>query len=338
MEANYLICTREVKKGRFVAEPGKVRFLKVKDQPGVLPTPDDEINVKQWVEEVRDRADGIADSRVCDGGDVLIFIHGYNNTLDVITKRQRYLKEDLAAEGFKGLVISFDWPSDDSTLNYLEDRWDAAAVATKLVTHGIRIIAEGQSDGCKTNIHLLGHSTGAYLVMEACAQADKKGALFKKDWRISQVAFIGGDVSAGSLAADSAWSQPMFEHSLRVTNYSNPYDHVLAISNAKRLGTSPRAGRVGAPKPGAHPKAVNVDCGDYFKKLDPKKQRFEGTFAHSWHIGNRVFARDLAMTLTSGIDRNAIPTREPNPDGSLLLKDAPKPEFAAQWEMESGKT
>src|ERR1043166_1511438 len=98
MESNYLICTRAVKNGKFIAEPGDVRFLKVKDQPGVLPTPKDEINVKQWVEEVRDRADGIADSRVCDGGDVLIFIHGYNNTLDVITKRQRYLKEDLAAE------------------------------------------------------------------------------------------------------------------------------------------------------------------------------------------------------------------------------------------------
>ena len=335
MEHNYLISTRAVKNGQFIAEPGKVRFLKATDQPDVLPTPDDEIGVKQWVEEVRDIADGIADSRVSDGGDVLIFIHGYNNTLDTIIKRQRYLKEDLAAEGFRGLVISFDWPSDDSTLNYLEDRWDAAEVANKLVTHGIRVIAESQSNGCQTNIHLLGHSTGAYLIMEACAQADKSGDLFKQDWRISQVAFIGGDVSASSLAADSAWSQPLFEHILRLTNYSNPYDHVLAVSNAKRLGTSPRAGRVGAPKDNPHPKVANVDCGDYFKTLDPRNQRFEGTFAHSWHIGNRVFARDLAMTLTSGIDRNAIPTRARKPDGSLTLIDAPRPEFAALWEMES---
>ena len=337
MEHNYLICTRAVEKKQFVAEPGKVRFLKAPHQPGVVPSPAHEINVKQWVTEVRDLADGTADSRVCDGGDVLIFIHGYNNTLDVITKRQRYLKEDLAAEGFKGLVISFDWPSDDSTLNYLEDRWDAAAVATQLVTHGIRVIAEGQNGGCQTNIHLIGHSTGAYLIMEACAQADKKGSLYKKDWRISQVAFIGGDVSSSSLGPDSAWSQALFEHALRLTNYSNPFDHVLAISNAKRLGTSPRAGRVGAPKP-AHPKVANVDCGDYFRTLDPKKQRFEGTFAHSWHIGNRVFARDLAMTLTSGIDRNGIPTRVRKPDGSLSLVDAPRPEFAANWDMESGKS
>lgn len=337
MTHNYLICTRAVVKGKFVPEPGKPRFLKTKSQSGILPTPADEISVKQWADEIRDLADGMADNRVSDGGDVLIFIHGYNNTIETVTKRQRYLQEDLAAEGFHGLVVSFDWPSADSTLNYLEDRWDAAAVATKLVTHGIQVFARGQQNGCETNIHLLGHSTGAYLIMEACAQADKKGALYKKDWRIGQVAFIGGDVSAGSLAADSAWAQPMFEHSLRITNYANPYDHVLAISNAKRLGVSPRAGRVGAPRNGAHPKVANVDCGDYFKKLDPRKQRFEGTFAHSWHIGNRVFARDLVMTLTAGLDRNAIPTRERRSDGALVLRDAPRPQYIKHWAMEQGK-
>lgn len=220
----------------------------------------------------------MADNRVSDGGDVLIFIHGYNNTIETVTKRQRYLQEDLAAEGFHGLVVSFDWPSADSTLNYLEDRWDAAAVATKLVTHGIQALAPGQQHGCETNIHLLGHSTGAFLVMEACAQADKKCALYEKDWRIGQVAFIGGDVSAGSLAANSAWAQPMFEHSLRITNYANPNDHVLAISNAKRLGTSPRVGRVGAPRNGAHPKLAKVDCGEYFKTPDSTKVAFRGHF------------------------------------------------------------
>jgi esterase/lipase superfamily enzyme len=336
MAHHYFICTRAVKNGQFIPEPGKVRFLKTKDQDGVWPSPADEIPAQAWVDEVRDRADGIADSRVCEGGDVLIFIHGYNNTLETVTKRQRYLNQDLAVEGFRGLVISFDWPSDNSTLNYLEDRWDAAAVATKLVTHGIKLLADGQAEGCRTNVHLLGHSTGAYLIMEACAQADKQGALYKKDWRIGQVAFIGGDVSAYSLAADSAWAQPLFEHTLRLTNYSNPYDHVLAVSNAKRLGTSPRAGRVGSPRSGAHPKVVNVDCGDYFQTLDPRRQRFEGTFAHSWHIGNRVFARDLAMTLTSGIDRHALPTRLQRSDGTLALRDAPRPTFLDHWALPSG--
>ncbi|HWP24376.1 MAG TPA: hypothetical protein VNM15_09405, partial [Candidatus Binatia bacterium] len=38
---------------------------------------------------------------------------------------------------------------------------------------------------------------------------------------------------------------PMFRRIMRLTNYQNPYDYVLAASNAKRLGVAPRAGRVG---------------------------------------------------------------------------------------------
>jgi len=336
MKYDYSICARGLKGSAFTNEPGKIRYLKTPREDNAIPSPKDEIPVATWLEEVRDIADGIADSRVCEGGDVLVLVHGYNNTLETIARRQRYLSDDLAAEDYRGLVISFDWPCADSTLNYLEDRWDAAKVADQLVSKGIQLIARGQSEGCLTNVHLIGHSTGAYLIMEACAQAQKKGSLFKQDWRIGQVAFIGGDIASSALAIDSAWGQPLFEHALRITNYSNPFDHVLAISNAKRLGTSPRAGRVGAPVDNPHPKVVNVNCGAYFQTLDPKKQKFEGTFAHSWHIGNRVFARDLSMTLTSGIDRNAITTRVMDGTGALSLADRPWPKFVDHWELESG--
>lgn len=335
MNFDYSICTRAVKNGEFISEPGNVRYLKSPREEVTRAHPSHEIGAGEWIKEVRDLADGIADSRVSEGGDILIFIHGYNNTLESIARRQRYLSEDLAAEGFKGVVIAFDWPCDDSTLNYLEDRWDASEVANLLVSKGIKLLARGQEQGCETNIHLLGHSTGAYLIMEACAQAQKMGPLFKKDWRIGQVAFIGGDVSSDSLAKDSDWGQSLFEHALRITNYSNPFDSVLAISNAKRLGTAPRAGRVGVPGCNAHPKVVNVNCADYFKSLNPRKARFDGTFCHSWHVGDRVFARDLMLTMTSGIDRLAIPTRKECGDGSLSLQDAPLPQHYADWNLTS---
>ena len=326
----YVISARNVKKGTFEAEPGKVRYLKVKDDE--LPSPADEIPVKQWMEEVRDLADGRADQKVAEGGDVLVFIHGYNNDAQAIRDRQLRLGLDLAAEQWRGVVVSFDWPSDNSTLNYLEDRADAAEVARELVSRGIRPLAEGQENGCKTNIHLIGHSTGAYVIMEAFAQAEKDGALFKSDWRIAQVALIGGDIASASLAADSEWAAPLFRRVMRLTNYQNPFDHVLAASNAKRLGVAPRAGRVGLP-PHAHAKTVNVNCGEYFQTLDPRTSTFFGTFAHSWHIGNRIFARDLAMTMEGRIDRNAVPTRR-SVDSQLVLQDKPRPQHYADWSMD----
>jgi pimeloyl-ACP methyl ester carboxylesterase len=325
----YTISAREVKKGEFKAEPGTIRYLKSPQKD--IPQPAHEIPAKKWMEEVRDIADGKADGKVSEGGDVLIFVHGYNNDAKVIRDRQLQLAKDLSAEQWSGIVISFDWPSANSTLNYLEDRKDAARVAQELVNGGIRPLAATQLTGCQTNIHLVGHSTGAYVIMEAFAQSEKDGSLFKEDWRIAQAAFIGGDVGSGSLAVDSEWAGPMYKRIMRLTNYQNPFDHVLATSNAKRLGTSPRAGRIGLPD-NAHPKSTNVDCGAYFSTLDPKKQTFFGTFAHSWHIGDRVFARDLAMTLEGRIDRHAIPTRKKD-GNALVLQDKPRPTHYGNWAL-----
>lgn len=333
---DYLISTRRIrtKTNEFDAEPGVISYLKV-PAAAPVPTPDHRLSNQQarqqWLDEVRHLADGDCNpNSVSPAGDVLVFIHGYNNDLDIVMRRQRQLSQDLRAEGWRGVVIGFDWPSDDSTLNYLEDRLDASKTAIELV-RGIKVLQQGQQQGCITNVHLLGHSTGAYVIMEALAQAEKDGELFRSSWRIGQVALIGADVAAESLRVDSQWAQPMFQRIMRLTNYSNPFDRVLAVSNAKRLGTAARVGRVGLPKD-AHPKAVNVDCGDYFQTIDPSTAVRLGTFNHSWHIGNRVFARDLAMTLEGAISRHAIPTRQQTPQG-LQLRDAPRPQFQQLWEL-----
>ena len=323
----FTISARHVKQGEFVAEPGSIRYLRTPEKQ--LPHPDHEITAKNWIDAVRSLADGDADQAVSQGGDVLIFVHGYNNDSKVIRDRQLALTRDLKAEGWRGVIASFDWPSEDSTLNYLEDRSGAAKVAKELVEKCIRPLSARQRKKCETNVHLLGHSTGAYVIMEAFAQSDKEGKLFRTDWRIAQVAFIGADVASSSTAVDSEWAAPLFRRIMRLTNYQNPFDHVLAASNAKRLGVAPRIGRVGLPEH-PHPKACNVNCGDYFAKLNPKNEKFFGTFAHSWHIGNRVFARDLAMALEGRIDRRAIPTRVMS-GGGLILQDRPRPANYDQW-------
>jgi esterase/lipase superfamily enzyme len=249
--------------------------------------------------------------------------------------RHRLLAADLKTAEFNGLVISFDWPCANSTLNYYEDRSDAAKTAKLLVDRGIRLLAEGQAQDCVTNIHLLGHSTGAYVIAEAFAQSDKVGDLFKRDWRVDQIGLIGGDISAKSLGLEDPM-KAVFDRCVRLTNYSSGHDYVLAISNAKRLGASPRCGRVGAPKP-AHPKVVNVDCTSFFETLNPQQERFEGTFAHSWHIGNKTWALDWAMAMIGGSDRGAFPTRRAAPGGGLELQVGDWPEQWDLWAMERNR-
>jgi len=326
---NYILSVRNAQGKVFGNDIGEPAFLKVPRD--TRPALEHKIkNPAVWLRQVRDIADGLADDILSPEGDVLMFVHGYNNKWSEIIKRQQVLQDMLIDEGWKGVVISFDWPCADETLAYLEDRSKAAATAQFLVTHGIANLAEGQAEGCKTNVHLLGHSTGAYVIMEAFSSAQKIGGLFKSDWRIAQTAFIGGDVASDSLDADCAWATPMFGRTMRLTNYSNGFDSVLAVSNAKRLGTAPRVGRVGLTGK-HHTKAVNVDCSEYFNHLDTNEQPIKvGTWSHSWHIGNPVWTRDFAMTIEGRYDRSVIPTRAKKPDGLYLIEGS-RPPFEMQW-------
>ena len=321
----FVICTRAVRNGRFIAEPGPTRYLQI--PPGVTPAPDHEVKrADVWIKRLRKASVWGQDARVRsrERGDILVFVHGYNNSQKVVMARHDRLALDLMSAGYKGAILSYDWPSDDIALNYLEDRHDAKHTAMQLVTDGVRMLAAEQTPDCSINIHLLGHSTGAYVIREAFDDADDS-RLANNAWAVSQIVFIGADVSAGSMAFGNATTDSLYRHCARLTNYSNLYDSVLKLSNAKRLGVAPRVGRVGLPDV-VSPKAVNVDCSGYFAALenDPAVLAADqtekiGSFDHAWHIGNRVFARDLFEVLRGDLDRSIIPTRRHDAGGGLAL-------------------
>jgi esterase/lipase superfamily enzyme len=319
----YIICTRDQDaNGKLGTEPGETQFLIVPPNQTSYSAANS-VSKSNWKDAVISAASRPSpDIDTGMTGDILLFVHGYNNSLEEIVRRTDLLQTTLTDEGWRGQVVAFDWPCENNTLNYLEDRFDASAVAGRLVTEVLPMLVSAQAmrqpngqPKCTINIHLLGHSTGAFVVMEAFSLAIKKGENYRSDFRIGQVGFIAADVSARSLDEDQ--KEPLFDRLTRLTNYSNGYDAVLAVSNAKRLGVSPRAGRVGL-NAAHHPKAVNVDTTQYFETLDPHTAQYVGTFCHSWHIGDPLWARDFAMTLDGRIDRRYIPTRT-QIDGDLAL-------------------
>jgi len=166
------------------------------------------------------------------------------------------------------------------------------------------LLSQFQNPTCKINVHLLGHSTGAYLIREAFDHADD-AILPNNSWLTSQIALISGDVSSGSMSADDSESKSIYFHCVRLTNYSNSYDEVLEISNVKRLGVAPRVGRIGLPDD-SPAKAVNVDCSGYYNSLPENKKDL--VYSHSWQFDDPVFIRDMYTTM-SGVDRGSMPTR-----------------------------
>ena len=323
MDYTYMLCAREVKGANFIPEPGPSLYLKV--PKGELPRPKHAISGARWSKELRAAATWGRDKRRNNQarGDLLVFVHGYNNDLRIIRDRHEQLERDLKAIGFKGALMTFCWPSDDAALNYLEDRHDAKASAMQLVSDGIHLLSEQQTPDCTVNIHLIGHSTGAYVIREAFDDADD-AALPNNAWSVSQVVFIAGDVSSASMSEGNSTTDSLYRHCYRLTNYHSKHDSALKLSNAKRVGIAPRVGRVGMPED-APAKSVDVDCSEYFGQLceDEAMQAEDqvakyGSFDHSWHIGNRVFTADLFETLKGDLDRGVIPTRRAE-GGKLVL-------------------
>ena len=331
--SNFVISVRNVerRKGKepaFGNEPGPTRYLEVPD--GEAPHPEKHKKpLSEWLKRVVERAE-VGRREETPGspvggyafGDVIVFVHGYKNSTAAVMHRHDLLQKRLGEQGYEGAIVSFDWPSATTTLNYLEDRSDARTTADRLVTDGIAVLARNQlaqdRNECDIDVHLLGHSTGAYVIREGFYLAEQNRSISRVNWMVSQVALIGGDIARSSMSASDSKSGALFRHAIRITNYQNPHDAALQISNVKRVGAAPRVGRVGLPDD-APGNVVNVNVGDHWRSLDEKASQAEGNWSHSWHFDDPVFAEDLFRTILGHDDRSVIRTRVVE-NGQLVLR------------------
>ncbi|NOY68814.1 MAG: hypothetical protein GXP53_04890 [Deltaproteobacteria bacterium] len=109
MTMQFVMCARAVKKGVFIAEPSPSLFLLV--PAGERPAPIHAVKkTDQWFKKLLIAATWGKDSRNggLDRGDLLVFVHGYNNDQEIVMDRHAQLKRDLSTVGFKGEILSFD--------------------------------------------------------------------------------------------------------------------------------------------------------------------------------------------------------------------------------------
>jgi esterase/lipase superfamily enzyme len=323
---DFVMTVRAVQDGRFMADIGPTQYLCVPETDE--PSPSHSVSAQEWFDKVRSAAVWV-NKNGAPRGDILFIVHGYNMSEVEIMQRHRRIRDDLFAEAFKGVVVSFDWPSDNKTLAYLPDRHRAKMTAFQLVSDGIRYLSANQRPDCTINVHILGHSTGAYVIREAFDDADDTG-LTNASWNVSQILFAAGDVSSISMSSDDSGAESVYRHCVRLTNYFSRHDEALDLSNVKRLGIKPRVGRIGLPS-NLPPSALDVDCTSYYEALTADDSSllatdspngFVGLQSHSWYFGNKVFTKDLFNTLI-GINRTTMETRAISEDGTIKLVHAP---------------
>ncbi|MFO1183194.1 MAG: alpha/beta fold hydrolase [Bauldia sp.] len=299
----YCISVRGASGDAFTSDPEvrNARYLKIPD--GEVPAPRHAIPRTQWVREIIDDLPVKEGVRI---GDLLFLVHGFNNEVDEADALHRKVQKGIDGQRFACRVISFDWPSYGEPLAYLPDRDLAVQTSLALVRSGVRVLRAALDERCQTSLHLLAHSMGALVVREALTHGDDDTA--SSSWSFSQVALAAGDISSQSMTLGNPDTSAIFRHCYRLTNYFNGFDEVLQISNAKRVGLSPRVGRIGLPE--VHDrKAVDVDCSRHFEENHGQaRDRFAKS--HSWFFDDKAFYEDLTITLRGALDRDVIPTRD----------------------------
>ncbi len=317
---DFIVCCRNTKGSEFSDEVGTVRHLAIPEDARPH-RPVHQLGLKTWMNQVTAVAETSQNPTSGNPeGDVLFFVHGYNLSAADVLKRHRLLRAGLEAQGYKGALVSFDWPSGNIAAAYLIDREKADRSAYKLVSGAIEpFVRFNDPVRCDVRVHVLAHSMGGYVVREAFDKADDSAEPSSKNWSISQLMFCSADVSSDSMGPSDS-SKSVYLHSVRFTNYFSRHDAILSVSGAKRIGISPRVGRIGLPDD-APSKAVDVDCSDYY---DTHRDEFAAVpnKEHSFYFSDRIFLRDLHETIKGERDRLALDTRELR-QGGLHLRVPP---------------
>ncbi|ACK50044.1 protein of unknown function DUF900 hydrolase family protein [Methylocella silvestris BL2] len=101
--------------------------------------------------------------RIGSNRDVLLYVHGFNTSYD----ESRFRLAQIVADGrFGGVAVLFTWPSTNNLLDYGAAK-ENATISRDALAKLIRQLTDAPDVG---RVHILAHSMGAWLTMEALRQ------------------------------------------------------------------------------------------------------------------------------------------------------------------------
>jgi esterase/lipase superfamily enzyme len=173
--------------------------------------------------------------RIGSNRDVLLYVHGFNTSYD----DARFRLAQIVADGrFGGIPVLFTWPSSDNLLDYEAAR-ESATASRDALANLLEDLSEVPDIG---KIHILAHSMGTWLSMEALRQRAIAGS-----------PDLNGKLGMVMLAAPDI-DLSVFREQLRLLNPSHVSVLISASDKALSLsetlaGDRPRVGALDPRKP-----------------------------------------------------------------------------------------
>ncbi len=173
--------------------------------------------------------------RIGSNRDVLIYVHGFNTTYDEARFRLAQIVEDGR---FGGVAILFTWPSSNNILSYEAARESATASRDALVSF-LKDLSEVPDVG---QIHILAHSMGTWLIMEALRERAIAGSP-DLNGKLGMVMLAAPDIDLSVFREQLAKIDPS-----HVSVLVSASDRALSLSQTL-AGDRPRVGALDPRKP-----------------------------------------------------------------------------------------
>jgi esterase/lipase superfamily enzyme len=233
--------------------------------------------------------------------DVLIHVHGFNSSQAGTLSRHRAIEGGLRAQGYKGAVVSYDWPNRakgtpgayeyDLTKN-------APAISRYLVEDAILPLL---NMSWKPRVHLFAHSMGAFVVAHGFMQFGNSFGPGTGPWKVNHIIQASGDAHRDWYETGAGASMSLEVHSRRLTNFNTRDDGVLTLSVAwnrfqKRVGLN------GLPAQTSR-EHFNVDGTRNYRDTKPDFGGDNGKellYSHRWWFESDWFFKRAARTLEIG--------------------------------------
>lgn len=181
--------------------------------------------------------------------EAFVFVHGFNVTFAEGLYRHAQISHDFASTG---VSISYSWPSAGMVAAYATDR-ESALIARDGLEDLIRLLAETRL----SNIVLLGHSMGAFVVMEAVRQLAIRGERAALA-RVHAVVLMAPDID---LEVFRRQVRQISDARIPIYVFASSRDRALALSSFLR-GSNARLGLVTDPAKIAGLPVTVIDVSD----------------------------------------------------------------------------
>ena len=174
----------------------------------------------------------------CPGGgtDVLIYVHGFNQTFETAALDAAQLSD---AFKFRGRTMVFSWPSKAGLFDYAYDR-DSAMFSRDDFEHVLSSIVSAPS---ASRVHIVAHSMGTMLALESLRQLYARYG-DTVNGRIGAVVFAAPDIDMDVFSSAITRIGPLAG---KITVIASTNDRALALSGQLAGGMT----RVGAAEKAA---------------------------------------------------------------------------------------